>query len=105
MDVDGSFNITYGSATVPVEYDEDITPGISTDRQSVPPNGQVHITLTDFRLNLDPTEADVWTFNASAGEQKWHSITTARTMANAWDLGAQTTEGSILTIPRPYLPS
>ena len=87
VDVDGSFDIKYKSETITVEYDEDLTPGISTDRQSVPQNGQVHITLTDFRLNLDPTEADVWTFNIT-GEEKYRPPTTLTTATPfIWDLG------------------
>ena len=32
----------------------------------MPVDGQVHVTISDFRLNLDPTEADVWYMNASS---------------------------------------
>ena len=34
---------------------------VSTDRTGVPKGGQVHVTVSDFRLNLDPTEKDEWT--------------------------------------------
>ena len=34
---------------------------VSTDRAGVPKGGQVHVTVSDFRLNLDPTEKDEWT--------------------------------------------
>ena len=33
---------------------------ISVDRNDVPAGGQVHITISDFQLNLDPTADDVW---------------------------------------------
>ena len=30
----------------------------------MPVDGEVHVTVSDFRLNLDPTGADVWIMNA-----------------------------------------
>ena len=43
---------------------------ISVDRNDVPAGGQVHITISDFQLNLDPTADDAWTLNADA-ERIW----------------------------------
>ena len=31
----------------------------------MPAGGQVHITISDFQLNLDPTADDTWTLNAT----------------------------------------
>ena len=38
---------------------------ISVDRNDVPAGGQVHITISDFQLNLDPTADDAWDLNAA----------------------------------------
>ena len=83
MDVSGKFDIKYGSETITVEYDEDITPGISVDRNNAPPGSQVHTTITDFRLNLDPVNEDTWTFSiADAMKYRGSAIGTFD-----WDLG------------------
>jgi hypothetical protein len=36
--------------------------GLSTDRSNYPLNSQVHTTMTDPQLNIDPTDEDSWTF-------------------------------------------
>ena len=38
---------------------------ISVDRNDAPAGGQVHITISDFQLNLDPTADDTWTLNVN----------------------------------------
>ena len=56
-DRDESVTLTYddhsGAATV------------SVDRNDAPVGGQVHITISDLQLNLDPTENDAWALNAA----------------------------------------
>ena len=47
-------------------YEDSSTVTISSDRRDVPAGGQVHITISDFQLNLDPTATDVWTLNTDA---------------------------------------
>ena len=55
-DRDESVTLTYddhsGAATV------------SVDRNDAPAGGQVHITISDLQLNLDPTADDAWELNA-----------------------------------------
>ncbi len=36
--------------------------GVSLDRSSYPQSSQVHATMTDPQLNIDPTDEDSWTF-------------------------------------------
>ena len=36
------------------------------DRTTYPRNAQVHVTLTDPQLNIDPTDEDSWTWNTNA---------------------------------------
>ena len=38
---------------------------LSADRTSYPQNGQVHLTLTNSILNIDPTDEDSWTFGTT----------------------------------------
>jgi len=35
----------------------------STDRDVYPQDAQVHVTMNDIRLNIDPTDEDSWTFD------------------------------------------
>ena len=50
---------------------------ISVDRNDVPAGGQVHITISDFMLNLDPTADDTWTLNGETGVFTYVSANTA----------------------------
>ena len=66
---DSNIDIVLGGETITLHYEEDLDDlaTVSTDRTNgVPIGGQVHVTISDFRLNLDPTEADVWYMNASS---------------------------------------
>ena len=66
---DSDIDIVLGDETITLHYEEDLDDlaTVSTDRTNgVPIGGQVHVTISDFRLNLDPTEADVWYMNASS---------------------------------------
>jgi len=40
---------------------------LDLDRTKYPNNAQVHLTLTDVQLNIDPTDEDSWTFGAGNG--------------------------------------
>ena len=55
-------------------YEDSSTVTISSDRSDVPADGQVHITISDFQLNLDPTAADEWTLNTGASDKTYVSI-------------------------------
>ena len=60
--LDGDVEITTDrDQLVTLDYDDhsDIAT-ISVDRNDVPADGQVHITISDFQLNLDPTDDDTW---------------------------------------------
>ena len=60
-------DIVYGSETITLHYDQDLDSlaTVSVDRNNVPTGGQVHVTVSDFRLNLDPTGEDVWVMYAN----------------------------------------
>ena len=65
MTDDSDIDVVFGDETITLHYEEDLDDlaTIRTDRTGVPENGQVHVTVSDFRLNLDPTGADVWVMN------------------------------------------
>ncbi len=48
---------------------------ISVDRNDVPKDGMVHVTISDFMLNLDPTSDDVWTLNGADGTFTYRNAT------------------------------
>ena len=54
---------------------------ISVDRNDVPKDGMVHVTISDFMLNLDPTSDDVWTLNGADGTFTYHNATGTGTLS------------------------
>ncbi len=76
FDFDGDVEITAnrGDESITLDYDDhsDIAT-ISVDRNDVPAGGQVHITISDFQLNLDPTADDAWTLNATIAQVAQHT--------------------------------
>ena len=65
FDFDGAgdtFNVLYSSDRISVEYNDDLTGSVSValDRANAPQGAMVHVTISDPRLNLDPTGKDVW---------------------------------------------
>ncbi|MDH3312840.1 MAG: hypothetical protein OEM28_06795, partial [Nitrosopumilus sp.] len=49
--------------------------GASLDRAVYTPGSQVHATITDLWLNIDPTDEDSWTFGTTGTGSKSSSIT------------------------------
>ena len=70
LDLGDGFTVEYEGESIDVTYDNDLTGSvtIALDRTDVPNGADVHITITDPRLNLDPTVKDVWqlTINTTA---------------------------------------
>ena len=67
MTDDSDIDVVFGDETITLHYEEDLDDlaTVSTDRTNgVPVGGQVHVTVSDFRLNLDPTGEDAWVMNA-----------------------------------------
>ena len=62
FDDDSDIDIVLGDEVITLHYEQDLDDlvTISTDRAGVPEGGQVHVTVSDFRLNLDPTGEDRW---------------------------------------------
>ena len=63
FDDDSDIDVVLGDETITLHYEQDLDDlvTVSTDRAGVPEGGHVHVTVSDFRLNLDPTGEDRWT--------------------------------------------
>ena len=63
FDDDSDIDVVLGDEVITLHYEQDLDDlvTVSTDRTNgVPVGGQVHVTVSDFRLNLDPTGEDRW---------------------------------------------
>ena len=60
-EVDITYNRAASDETVTLVYD-DGADGLSFDREFYGLKHEVGVTLTDWNLNFDPTDEDVWTF-------------------------------------------
>ena len=67
FDDDSDIDVVLGDETITLHYEQDLDDlaTVSTDRAGVPIGGQVHVTVSDFRLNLDPTGEDRWIMYAN----------------------------------------
>ena len=84
FDDDSDIDIVLGDEVITLHYEQDLDylVTISTDRAGVPEGGEVHVTVSDFRLNLDPTGEDRWIVHADgeAAEYANADVTTALTV-------------------------
>ena len=64
---DSSVDITYDSETITLKYAKDLDDdaSVSADRTGVPAGAQMHVTISDVQLNLNPTKADTWNLTAN----------------------------------------
>ena len=90
FDDDSDIDVVLGDETITLHYEEDLDglATVNTDRAGAPIGGQVHVTVSDFRLNLDPTGEDEWVVytdgstaayandgvDAITGEENWVGI-------------------------------
>ena len=74
-DFDVELENAQATETVTLEFDtvEDYA-GLVLDRNTYPLNTQVHITITDTWLNIDPTSEDWWTFETYEGSDIFYRI-------------------------------
>ena len=73
LSVGGNVNIEYnpGSGLQSTSLTFDTTQSFASvelDRETYPLNAQVHVTITDLWLNIDPTDEDSWTFGTNVTE-------------------------------------
>ena len=57
--------------TTTFDFDDNGSGALSLDRSIYPSGAVVHAIISDHRLNIDPTSADVWTWN-TASQQKYY---------------------------------
>ena len=66
VDLNDDNVVEYGSDAISVTYgNTDSETSISLANRNPGDRAEVHLTLTDPALNIDPTTADVWTFDHS----------------------------------------
>jgi len=68
--VGGSVNIQYnkggGAQTTTLTFDTvEAFAGLELDRSLYPRSSEVHVTITDLWMNMDPTDEDSWTFGTT----------------------------------------
>ena len=99
FDFDGDVEITAnrGDESITLDYDDhsDIAT-ISVDRNDAPIGGQVHITISDFQLNLDPTADDAWTLDA-AGSATYNNVRNATGFPVSVSFAEGSTSGEFTT--------
>ena len=60
------YNKAGGTQISTLTFDDADSPGLSLDRSIYPAGAQVHVTIEDNRLNIDPTSDDIWAWNTAA---------------------------------------
>ena len=84
FDDDSDIDVVFGNERITIHYEEDLDDlaTLDVDRSRVPAGAQVHVTISDFRLNLDPTGEDVWYMNTNGSLSTYaDSITVNATTA------------------------
>ena len=79
------YNKAGGTQITTLKFDDN-APGLFLDRSTYPPGATVHAAINDHRLNIDPTSADIWTWNILS-QQKYYGGEAVTTDA---DTGAKT---------------
>ena len=64
---ESDIDVEYGSETIGLTYNTDLDDlaSVDVDRRGVPEEGTIHVTISDFQLNLNPTAEDVWIMQAN----------------------------------------
>ena len=66
------YNKAGGTQITTLSFDDNAD-GLSLDRSDYPLGATVHVTIGDHRLNIDPTSADIWTWNMDTGDKYYGS--------------------------------
>ncbi len=73
--VDVQYNKGGGAQSVTLGFDTvEGYAGITLDRATYPTNAQVHATITDLWLNIDPTDEDSWTWGTGANATAFYQL-------------------------------
>ncbi|RNJ75852.1 MAG: hypothetical protein EB828_04230 [Nitrosopumilus sp. D6] len=69
MSADYPMSIIRGVSDITIRFTTfDDRAALELDRESYPRNSDVHMTVRDMLLNVDPTSEDLWTFDVDGGE-------------------------------------
>ena len=105
FDNDGdTLDVTYLTEEIVVTYDDDLaaSSSVAFDRTDVPEGAMVHISISDTRLNLDPTGEDVWLLNTGDNTVQYEVAGTAQNAVlnenhGTLDIPSELTHEAILT--------
>ena len=75
------YNKAGGTQITTLQFDDNAD-GLSLDRSDYPVGAEVHVTIGDHRLNIDPTSADIWTWNMDSGDKYYGAVTEDVTTIN-----------------------
>ena len=70
------YNVGGSNQQVSLTYSESIgdDASYSLDRSSYPHGADVHLTISDNQLNIDPTSDDIWTFSTIGDGQTYYNM-------------------------------
>ena len=73
------YNKAGGTQITTLSFDDNAD-GLSLDRSDYPLGATVHVTIGDHRLNIDPTSADLWTWNMDNGDKYYGAVVEGATV-------------------------
>ncbi len=70
------YNTGGNSQQINISYEDsmDDFADFSFDRDTYPHNADVHLTISDNQLNIDPTDEDIWTFATNGSNDAYYRI-------------------------------
>ena len=85
------YNKAGGTQISTLTFDDADSPGLSLDRSIYPAGAQVHVTIEDNRLNIDPTSDDIWAWN-TADQTMYYMVDAANSARNLTATDADPTQ-------------
>ena len=82
------YNKAGGTQISTLTFDDADSPGLSLDRSIYPAGAQVHVTIEDNRLNIDPTSDDIWAWN-TADQTMYYMVDAANSARDLTDTGTE----------------
>ena len=67
------YNKAGGAQIATLDFDDNAD-GLSLDRSHYPLGATVHVTIGDHRLNIDPTSADIWTWDMTNDNKYYGAV-------------------------------
>jgi hypothetical protein len=93
------YNKGGGAQTTTLTFDTvDQFASASLDRAIYPQTAQIHATITDLWLNIDPTDEDSWTFGTNAGNTTGGKGTFYQVFNENGDLDGANVDGGVINI-------